>query len=211
MNLFYTAITRAKKELYLTASCLEECSRFIKYLDPNLIELLPSNLRLTPTSLDFNQHTSLIGSIAEIIGEQGEEKVWQLLDNNKKIKFEKLVKNWQEIEDLQIDIYGETAENVYFIEVKDWSESFYYSSREGRLTYQKKILEQQIYHQGKIRENFSSTKEIIYLINLPTGELANDLQSFLRKKEFTELVVTHHDKVHGKTWEAEYNVKRIDA
>jgi len=38
----------------------------------------------------------------------------------------------------------------------------------------------------------------------------NDLQTFLRKKEFTELTVTHHDKVHGKTWEVEYNIKRIE-
>jgi hypothetical protein len=45
--------------------------------------------------------------------------VYQLLLNNKKIKFKKLIKNWQEIDDLQIDIYGETAENVYFIEVKN--------------------------------------------------------------------------------------------
>ncbi|CAG8766960.1 6356_t:CDS:2, partial [Ambispora leptoticha] len=93
------------------------------------------------------------------------------------------------IEDLQIDIYGETAENIYFVE---------------------KILDQQIHRQTKIQENFSSTKSIIYLLTFPTGELANDAQVFFEKKELAELVITHHDQVHGKTWEAEYNIKRID-
>jgi hypothetical protein len=29
------------------------------------------------------------------------------------------VKDWQEVEDLQVDIYGETKKEIYFIEVKD--------------------------------------------------------------------------------------------
>ena len=32
----------------------------------------------------------------------------------------------------------------------------------------------------------------------------------MEKQEFNELVVTHYDKVHSKTWEAEYKIKRID-
>ncbi|CAH1756642.1 19178_t:CDS:2 [Entrophospora sp. SA101] len=189
VNLFYTAITRTKKELYLTASCHEDCSRFIKYLDPNLIELLPIDLLSTTTSPSLNQHAIPVGSVVELIGEKGEEEVWQLLANNQKIKLEKLIKNWQEIEDLQIDIYLETPNNIYFIE---------------------KILEQQIYRQGKIQENFSSAKTITYLISFSTGELTNDFQNFLINEEISELLATHHDKVHSKTWEAEYNIKRID-
>jgi len=42
-----------------------------------------------------------------------------MLTNNGKIKLEKLIKNWEEIEDLQIDIYLETSERIYFIEVKE--------------------------------------------------------------------------------------------
>ncbi|CAG8629967.1 425_t:CDS:2, partial [Ambispora gerdemannii] len=148
VNLFYTAVTRAKKELYLTASCQEECSRFIKYLNPSLIELQPSDLKLTPTSLGLNRHVISGSSIAEIVGERGEEE--------------------------------------------------------------QRILDQQIHRRKKIQENFSSSKAITYLLTSPTGELSNDVQSFLWKKEVTELVITHHDKVHGKTWEAEYNIKRID-
>ncbi|CAG8606919.1 6405_t:CDS:2, partial [Scutellospora calospora] len=52
----------------------KECSRFIKCLNPNLIELRPSNLRLVPTNSDRNHHTTLVGSVAEIIGEKGEEE-----------------------------------------------------------------------------------------------------------------------------------------
>jgi len=93
VNLFYTAITRAKKELYLTASCQADCSRFIKCLDPSLIELQPSGLWLTNIDPKLNSHLTPAGSIAEIVGEKGEEEVYQLLSNNKKIKFEKLIKN----------------------------------------------------------------------------------------------------------------------
>jgi len=84
-----------------------------------LIELRPSNLHFTQINPDPNPHTVSTSSIAEIVGEQGEEEVLQLLTSNKKIKFEKLIKNWQEVEDLQIDIYGETDTNIYFIEVKN--------------------------------------------------------------------------------------------
>jgi hypothetical protein len=57
--------------------------------------------------------------VAELIGERGEEKVWEILINNEKIEAVKIVKNWQEIEDLQIDIFLETPEKIYFVEVKD--------------------------------------------------------------------------------------------
>jgi hypothetical protein len=32
----------------------------------------------------------------------------------------------------------------------------------------------------------------------------------LIKKQNEEFLVAHHDQVHGKTWAAEYNLKRID-
>ncbi|CAG8502227.1 1800_t:CDS:2 [Gigaspora margarita] len=110
---------------------------------------------------------------------------------------------------LQIDIYAETKEKVYFIEVKDWSQTFYYSPAESSL-HQQKIFRQQIDHQEKIAENFDSVKTIVYLISLPTGELVHDLQKFLNQKEIGELLVAHHDKIHTKTWQAEYNISRID-
>jgi hypothetical protein len=110
---------------------------------------------------------------------------------------------------LQIDIFLETPEKIYFVEVKDWSESFYYSAHQGRFSRQK-ILKQQIYHWEKVKQNFSSSKKIIHLITFPTGELANDFKDFLVKEEIEWLTVTHHDKIHSKTWETEYGIKRID-
>ncbi|CAG8590450.1 2759_t:CDS:2 [Ambispora gerdemannii] len=106
-------------KLYITASCPEECSRYLRSLSPNLIELIPANSQLLPPEEKKNHSTSTYASVSEMIGEKGEEEVWQLLANNKKIKFERLIKNWREIEDLQVDIYGETAQNIYFIEVKN--------------------------------------------------------------------------------------------
>ena len=75
---------------------------------------------------------------------------------------------------------------------------------------QKEIWKQQINRQEKITENFNFSKTIAYLISFPTGELASDFQIFLSQKEAGELLVSHHDKVHTKTWKAEYNVARID-
>jgi len=72
------------------------------------------------------------------------------------------------------------------------------------------MLEQQLHRQTKIQENLSSGKKITYLITFPNGELANDAKIFLEKQGFNKLVVVHHDKVHSKTWEAEYSIKRID-
>ncbi|CAG8702086.1 7926_t:CDS:2, partial [Ambispora leptoticha] len=106
--------------------------------------LLKFQLAVMTNDSDFT------GSIAKVVGEQGEE------------------------EDLQIDIYGETAENIYFIEFI------------GKPAFKKIFLH---------------SKAITYLISFPTGELANDAKVFLEKEELMELVTTHHDKVHGKTWE----------
>ena len=147
--------------------------------------------------------------MAEIIGDKGEKKALEILSKNKKIKFENLAKNWQEIEGLQIDIYAETAKNVYFIEVKNWSESFYHSFTESLPHYQK-IWEQQIYRKAKIIEDFNLAKSITYLISFPNGEIAHDFRKFLIKKQDEEFLVAHHDQVHGKTSTAEYNLKRID-
>jgi len=73
------------------------------------------------------------------------------------------------------------------------------------------MLEQQLHRQSKIQENFSSGKKITYLITFPNGELANDAKIFLEKQVSNKLVVVvHHDKIHSKTWQAEYNIKRID-
>ncbi|CAG8830132.1 10381_t:CDS:2, partial [Racocetra persica] len=114
----------------------EESSRYIKCLDRNLIELLPTNLpRVTKTQNPTHQHSNPTPSIAEIIGDEGEKKAFKLLANNKKIKWEKLVRNWQEIEGLQVDIYGETKEK-------------------------QEIWKQQIIHQEKIAEDFNSAKPI---------------------------------------------------
>ncbi|CFW93123.1 Putative ATP-dependent DNA helicase UvrD/PcrA [endosymbiont DhMRE of Dentiscutata heterogama] len=211
VNLFYTAITRTKKELYLTASCWDECSRYLKCLDRNLIELLPTDLsQITASYHSSNhQHSNPTRSIAEIMGDEGEKKVFEFLANNKKIKWEKLVRNWQEIEGLQIDIYGETKEKVYFIEVKNWSEAFYYSPTEN-FHHQQKIWDQQITRQEKIAEDFNSSKKIVYLVSFPTGELANDFKLFLNQKGTIELLAAHHDKVHTKTWKTEYNILRVD-
>ncbi|KLL02612.1 MAG: hypothetical protein MRECE_60c001 [Mycoplasmataceae bacterium CE_OT135] len=143
-----------------------------------------------------------------MIGEKGEIEVWKLLLNHQKIKFEKLSRNWEEIEELQIDIYAETAKNVYFIEVKNWSEGFYHSPK--GIFHQEKIWEQQIWRKEKIIENFASSKTIIYLITFPSGELANDFRGFLSQKQDRELLVVHHDQVHGKVWENAYDLKRID-
>ncbi|MCE8164071.1 MAG: ATP-dependent helicase [Candidatus Moeniiplasma glomeromycotorum] len=210
VNLFYTAITRTKKELYLTTSCWEGCSRYIKCLNRSLIKLLPNHLSPTPDNQKLgHQNLNLPQSIAETMGDHGEEKVFEILTNNKKIKWVKLVKNWQEIEGLQIDIYGETEEKVYFIEVKDWSENFFYSPTEN-LLHQQGIQEQQITRQEKIMEHFDSSKTITYLLTFPSGELAHDFQVFLSQKENGGLLVAHHDKVHTKTWKAEYNITRID-
>jgi len=144
-----------------------------------------------------------------MVGEKGELEVLELLNNNQKINFEKLNQNWEEIEELQIDIYAETAKNIYFIEVKNWSESFYYSFSEN-LPHHQGIWEQQIYRKTKITESFNSAKPITYLISFPSGEVAHDFQKFLNKKQVGELLVAHHDQVHGKIWVAEYNLKRID-
>jgi len=75
---------------------------------------------------------------------------------------------------------------------------------------QKEIKKQHINRQKKIVENFNSSKKIIYLISFPSGELADDFKKFLAKEEIEELTIVHHDKIHSKTWEAEYNIKRID-
>jgi hypothetical protein len=121
-----------------------------------------------------------------------------------------LVKDWQEVEDLQVDIYGETKKEIYFIEVKDWSYAFYNSPTENFLR-QQEIYEQQISRQERIIENFDSAKKIVYLISFPTGELAHDFQKFLARKErLSDLILVHHDQVHSKTWLAEYNSQRID-
>ncbi|CAG8778168.1 8522_t:CDS:2, partial [Ambispora leptoticha] len=42
--------------------------------NPSLIELQPSVLRLTTTNPELDQHIIPAGSIAEIVGEQGEEE-----------------------------------------------------------------------------------------------------------------------------------------
>lgn len=211
VNLFYTAITRAKNELYLTASCQEKCSRFIRNLNPNLVELVPTNSQLLQKkdNINYSHLLPYCSSISEIIGERGEMEILELLMNNKKIKFEKLSKNWEEIEDLQIDIYAETSKSIYFIEVKNWSDSFYYSPKEGFFR-QQKIWEQQTRRKGKIVENFNSAKNIIYLVSFPNGEIANDFREFLVKKQEKELLVVHHDQVYGKIWDSEYSLKKID-
>jgi predicted naringenin-chalcone synthase len=64
-------------------------------------------------------HSEFTQLFADFFGNEGEEKVFKLLKESKKIKFRKLVKDWREIEDLQIDIYAETENKVYFIEVKN--------------------------------------------------------------------------------------------
>jgi Holliday junction resolvase-like predicted endonuclease len=98
----------------------------------------------------------------ELLGDEGEEKVFKILSSNKKIKFEKLIKNWQEIDELQIDIYAETKDKIFFIEVKNWSGSFFYSPNKS-FQRQEKIWQQQINRHQKVNENFNSSKEIIYL------------------------------------------------
>lgn len=71
-------------------------------------------------------------------------------------------------------------------------------------------MEQQIARQEKIIEGFNSSKAIIYLISFPSGEIAHDFQNFLVKNQYEELLVVHHDQIHGKAWKVEYNLKRID-
>jgi superfamily I DNA/RNA helicase len=209
VNLFYTAITRTKKELYLTASCPATCSRFIKNLNPALIELEAASLNMLPAtdksdSFSFPAYHSL----AELFGEKGEEEVLQLLTNNRKIKWEKIKSKWAEVDGLEIDIYAETAKKIYLIEVKNWSESFYYSPDEKQQ--KKEILEQQFHRQEKIFNEFFSAKPITYLISFPSGELANDFQNFLREEKISELRVTHHDKINTEAWKADYGILRID-
>lgn len=162
VNLFYTAITRTKKELFLTTSCWKDCSRYIKCLDRNLIELLPADLSPVEKNENLIYHNpKLPQSMAELLGDEGEEKVFKILNTSKKTKFKKLIKNWQEIDDLQIDIYAETKDRVYFIEVKNWSESFFYSPNDFSQR-QEKIWQQQINRQQRINESFNSSKEIVY-------------------------------------------------
>jgi hypothetical protein len=115
--------------LYLTSGCKEECSRFIRNLDPKLFnwENVLGNRQLLPVNDKVNyQHLFFpYSSISEIIGERGEVEVLELLLDNQKIKFGKLVESWKEIDYLEIDIYAETKQFIFLIEVKSWSESFY--------------------------------------------------------------------------------------
>ncbi|WNE39960.1 MAG: hypothetical protein GBAus27B_000027 [Mycoplasmataceae bacterium] len=190
--------------------CWKDCSRYIKRLDRNLIELLPIDLSPVVENENLIYHyPKLPQSMAELLGDEGEEKVFEILNSSRKIKFKKLIKNWQEIDDLQIDIYAETKDKVYFVEVKNWSGTFFYSPDEFSQR-QEKIWQQQVNRQQKISENFDCSKQIIYLISFPSGELAHDFQKFINQKESKEVIVSHHDTVHDKAWKVEYDVNRID-
>src|SRR4051812_28313376 len=113
-RVFYVGITRARKKLYLCCSDQEKISKFIKELDSNLIEIETSNGNLITTITN----SSSVASGKEEAGEEGEEKVYKLLTKSNVI-FLSLIKNWELIPDLQIDIYAETTQMIYFIEVKN--------------------------------------------------------------------------------------------
>ncbi|CAG8834026.1 13696_t:CDS:2, partial [Racocetra persica] len=73
-RIFYVGVTRAKKKLYLCSSDREEISQFLLKIDPKLVEIRTSKV-------DFLKTTSSPSAQKkeEIIGVEGEEKVYDLL------------------------------------------------------------------------------------------------------------------------------------
>ncbi|CAG8627317.1 10833_t:CDS:2 [Cetraspora pellucida] len=73
-RIFYVGVTRAKKKLYLCSSDREKISQFLLKIDPKLVEIRASKV-------DFLKATSSLSAQKreEKIGEEGEEKVYDLL------------------------------------------------------------------------------------------------------------------------------------
>lgn len=169
-RVFYVGITRARKKLYLCCSDQEKVSQFIKELDSNLIEIETTKSKSNIATINLSSTT--LGR-KETIGEEGEEKVYILLARNE-IIFLNLTKNWELISELQIDIYAETTQMIYFIEVKNWSWEHYSLNRE-------KVLEQQVNREQKINSYFkwkNANKKFTYIICFFYWKMAQDFRDF---------------------------------
>lgn len=188
-RVFYVGITRAKRGLFLCNSDRKQISQFL------LIFLMPKYKKLTKVipnyltpSESIKMEKTLAGkqeTINKQLGDKGENEVYNLLRRSG-INFHQLIKDWREIENLQVDIFAETDKFIHIIEVKNWNEEKLEDDWEN-------IVDQQDSRKTKIDKHFAERlKNINYIVTFSKWSIANNFSKiYCPLKE--EMIITHYD------------------